>query len=152
MIEEILAPVEVGIEVPLSPERAFALLITDMKTWWPLDTHSVFEGDAIGCGVEPRVGGAVYEESRRGARSIWGTVVVWEPPHRIAFTWHPGRDASTAQQVEIVLTETGSGTRVHLKHFGWETLGEEAAAAREGYTQGWNQLLTVIFAEAARRG
>jgi hypothetical protein len=40
------------------------------------------------------------------------------------------------------------GTRVDLEHRGWEKLGERAAEARQGYSQGWESVLAG-FAEKA---
>jgi uncharacterized protein YndB with AHSA1/START domain len=132
----ILPPLELDLVVPLPPERAFALF-ADLDAWWPKARFSVFEDDAASCAIEPAVGGAVYEISRAGERSEWGRVVAWEPPRRFAMTWHPGRARSEAQQVEVVFHESGGGTRVVLRHFGWEALGDDAAALRERYAHGW---------------
>ena len=64
-----------------------------------------------------------------------------EPASRLVFSWHPGRHASTAQEVELRFTETGDGARIELEHRGWEILGEEAVKIREGYETGWDFVL-----------
>src|ERR671913_244203 len=57
----------------------------------------------------------------------------WEPPHRILFTWHPGREEDDASEVEGRFAPDGGGTRVELEHRGWEAFGESAIARRRGY-------------------
>jgi len=146
-----IEPVSMSVVVPLSPERAFALFTSEMGSWWPLRTHSLGEEHAIDCGIEPRVGGDVYESVDDGTRHSWGRVVVWEPPHRVAVTWHPGMPESDAQQVEVRFTAEGDGTHVELEHYGWEVLGDRAAEFREGYANGWKSLFGEIFVEAAHR-
>lgn len=134
--------------VPIPPAEAFDLFTARMSSWWPLATHSVFEGKAVRCGFEPRVGGALFEESDAGERSIWGTILAWEPPGRFVVTWHPGRGADTAQELEVRFTSEGNGTRVDLEHRGWQKLGAEAAATREGYSGGWEGVLAYYVTAA----
>jgi uncharacterized protein YndB with AHSA1/START domain len=146
---QLLPPVELDVVVPLTPERAFAFFATPGE-WWPLRRFSVFADDAATCTIEPFAGGAVFEVSAGGERSEWGRVLVWDPPHRLAMTWHPGREASEAQQVEVRFAAEGDGTRVTLLHFGWEALGERAAEVRERYAHGWVAVLQTSYAGAAK--
>ena len=63
--------------------------------------------------LDGRVGGRVYEViERRGG--LWGTLTAWDPPHRFAMTWHPGRDEKTAQDLELRFSPQGDATRVDL--------------------------------------
>ena len=55
---------------------------------------------------------AVFEELADGARHVWGTITVWEPPGRVVFTWHPGRKPDTAQDVEVRFIPLGQGNRL----------------------------------------
>jgi hypothetical protein len=61
----------------------------------------------------------------------------------VKFTWHPSRDAATAQEVELVFHPEGSGTRLELTSSKWENWGEGAKGARRGYDMGWWQVLNV---------
>ena len=70
-----------------------------------------------------------------------------EPPHRFVVTWHPGRAADTAQEVEIRFVAVTGGTRVELEHRGWTKLGKDAAAARESYAEGWPFVFDHCFVE-----
>jgi len=129
------------VDVACEPERAFEVFTARMSRWWPLLKYSVGQAQARTCGIEPRVGGSVWEERDDGERSAWGTITVWEPPGRLAFTWHPGRDPETAQEVELRFHPIAGGTRVELEHRGWQKLGAQAARTREGYDTGWDDVL-----------
>lgn len=144
-------PVSMTVVVPLPKERAFQLFTSEIGSWWPLATHSIGQESAVSCGMEPRVGGALYESLSDGERHSWGRVVVWEPHDRVAFSWHPGHEESEAQQVEVRFTPDGSGTRVDLRHYGWEALAEKAQAVRDGYANGWKHVFGELFVEAARK-
>lgn len=122
-------------------ERAFEVFTAELATWWPLETYSVNEATARTVTLEGWPGGRVYETTASGAESIWGTVTAWEPPSRVAFTWHPGREPDTAQDVDVRFTEARAGTRVELEHRGWEKLVEHAAEAVSGYETGWDLVL-----------
>jgi uncharacterized protein YndB with AHSA1/START domain len=83
----------------------------------------------------------VYERSSSGDEAFWGTLTAWEPPHRLAMTWHPGREAETAQDLEVRFAPKGDGTRVDLVHAGWERLGERMAEISGHYDEGWDFVL-----------
>lgn len=138
-----LPPLRKSIVVPWSQERAFTRFTSELGSWWPLKTHSVGGAEARGCGFEGRVGGQVYEELADGSRRVWGTVLAWEPPERALFTWHPGREPETAQQVEVRFVPVSGGTRLELTHTGWERLGNQARQARRSYPLGWTYVLNV---------
>ncbi len=147
---EPLAPVRKSVVVPLAPERAFRLFTEGMGTWWPLASHSISDERAASCGIEPRVGGAVYELRDDGERLVWGSIEVWEPPARFVMRWHPGRDVATGQQVEVRFAAVPEGTRVDLEHRDWERLAERAEAARTSYDTGWDLVLARCYVDAAR--
>ena len=145
-----LEPVITDVQVPLDQERAFRLFTDDIASWWPLETHAV-HGDAdMTCVVEGRVGGRIYELTPAGVEADWGRITDWEPPGRVAFTWHPGREDDTATRVEVTFAATADGTEVRLVHTGWEVLGDRAPAVRERYVTGWAMVLGQRYAAAAR--
>jgi uncharacterized protein YndB with AHSA1/START domain len=132
-----IEPVRKTVEVGCTVAEAFRLFTDEIDSWWPLATHSIGEADAEACYFEGREGGRIYESDADGSIHLWGTVTAWEPPTRVIFTWHPGRDASTAQEVELRFLESAHGTRVELEHRGWEILGEGAVETRNAYESGW---------------
>ena len=138
-----------SITVARPVEDAFRLYTEGIATWWPLRTHSVAGEEAETCVLEPRRGGRLYERTSAGEEHEWGTVLVWDPPHRLVHTWHPGRDEDSAQEIEIRFAPDGAGTRVELVHTGWEKLGDRAAAVFESYDSGWDYVLGERYGGAA---
>ncbi len=144
-----IAPVRKTLTVPLPAEKAFQLFTAGIASWWPLATHSVGESKAETVIMEGRTGGRFYERASDGKTATWGEVRVWDPPRRLVYSWHPGRPADTAQEVEIRFSPSGSSTRVELEHRGWEVLGDKAAATRESYDKGWNRVFNDCYGKAA---
>lgn len=131
------APLHKTTTVPASPERAFELFTAHIGAWWPLATHSVGEESATAVVMDCHVGGHINETYGDGQTSVWGTILAWEPPHRVRFSWHPGYAEDEATEVEVRFTPVGEQTRVELIHRGWEA----RAAARAGYDTGWEYVL-----------
>ena len=144
-------PVTKAVSVRAAPARAFDFFVRDLAKWWPLAQFHTAPDPAT-CAIEPKVGGRVFERAGDGRETMWGTVVAYEPPHRLAFSWTiGGLTADQAQLVEISFTPEGEGTRVALTHSGWDKLGDTAAAARlrERYSGGWATLIERCYAEYA---
>ena len=139
-------PVVKTVTVRAAPARTFALFAGDFARWWPLSR--VHTGpDPVDCAIEPRVGGRVFERAADGRETPWGTVLAYDPPRRLAFSWIVELSAEQEQLVEIRFTAEERGTRVELTHSGWEKLGDAAAALREGYDRGWATLIERCYAE-----
>lgn len=145
-------PIERSLTVDADPERAFRFFTEKIGDWWPLEDYSVFSmtgrGRPDSIHFEPGVGGRVYE--RLGdEEATWGEVKVWEPPHRVVMSWNTNADWPEDTEVELTFSEERSGTRVHVRHTGFERLGEVAEPAHTGYTRGWGEVLG-RFEEAIR--
>lgn len=140
-------PIRVTATVPLPPEEAFDLFTTRLHTWWPLATHSVFEGNAETCVFEPRVGGRVIERSRTGEESVWAEVLAFDKPHRFVVSWHPGGGPAT--EVEVTFTPADDGTYVELEHRGWEVF-EMPEEARTSYANGWPVVIGAFESSSLR--
>ncbi|MGH2755765.1 MAG: SRPBCC family protein [Actinomycetota bacterium] len=141
MIETATAPVKKRLSLNVPPGRAFEVFTESIGSWWPLLTHSVFGDRAVDCVFEPGVGGRIYERDVEGAEADWGRVLVWDPPHRIVFSWQPNQERVAATEVEVRFDADGTGTAFELVHRGWELLGSEGAEARAGYEKGWDPTL-----------
>ena len=141
-------PVIKAATVKVPPARAFALFAGDLARWWPLAQFHTGP-DPVDCTIEPQVGGRVYERAKDGKVSVWGQVLAYEPPHRLSFSWLVGLSTETEQLIDIRFTAEGGGTRVELRHSGWERLGDAAAALRERYDSGWGTLIERCFADYA---
>ena len=145
-----IEPVRKQLKVSLPVEQAFELFTAGVGTWWPLAAHSVGEEQAETCFFEGWVGGRIMEVLKDGSQSEWGRVLVWEPFHKVSFHWYPGRESDTAQEVTVTFSEVPGGSLVELVHVGWETLGADAQARRNGYDTGWDFVLAKYIIEAAR--
>jgi uncharacterized protein YndB with AHSA1/START domain len=134
------APLVITFEVGCIAEHAFEVWTTRIATWWPAD-HSV-SGNPDTVVLEPRVGGRLYERSSDGTEHEWGEVTQWEPPQRLAYRWHLGRDPRAATNVEIRFEDLGPATtRVVIEHSDWEQLGTDADQWRDRNRSGWESLL-----------
>jgi uncharacterized protein YndB with AHSA1/START domain len=95
--------------------------------------------------------GRIFERTPAGQEHDWGEVLVWEPPHRLAYLWHLRQDRADATHVEISFRPEGDGTRVSIVHSGWERLGDRADPLRDRNRRGWAGLVP-HFARAAEDG
>jgi Activator of Hsp90 ATPase homolog 1-like protein len=134
--------VRTAVTVPIAPADAFRLFTDGMSTWWPLPSHSVYDTEATGVVIEPRVGGRVYETTADGRTADWGIISAWEPGEHLAMSWHPGNEPGLATHVDIhfVATDDG-GTMVDVVHTGWEVRGADAPRAAASYDTGWKFVL-----------
>ncbi len=146
-----LPPVRRTVLVPLAPSDAFDLFVRRMAEWWPLLTHSCANEDAASCHVEPGVGGRIVERTKSGELHEWGTMLGWQEPAMLRFTWHPGMPLERATEVEVTFEAEGAGTRVSLEHRLWERFGEEAERVRGRYESGWAHVLGLFEARASAR-
>jgi len=129
------AVVRKSVRVQAPVERAFSVFVEQMETWWPA-THHIGSTPFEAIFVEPRVGGRWYERNSKGGQCDWGTVLAWDPPHLVRFSWHvgPGYDSpdwkfdgdmSKASEVEIRFSPAEHGaTLVELEHSKLERHGE----------------------------
>lgn len=136
-----VAPLVKHATVPCPPPRAFELFTEQISAWWPMATHSVGGSPACRVDMAGHVGGHIIETLPDGTTSIWGTITAWEPPSRVAFTWHPGRDLDEATEVQVVFEPTADrATAVTLVHGGWSAR-PDGIAARRNYDTGWDVVL-----------
>ena len=141
-------PVVKTVVVRRPPETAFRLFTERLDAWWPLQRRHV-GGDPLTCAFEGRVGGRVYERAADGTETPWGTVLAWDPPHRVAFSWIVGAAARAPQRIEVSFTAVAGGTEVEVRHSGWEALGAEGTELRKRYDEGWVLVLEQCFAAFA---
>lgn len=142
---ETLPPIRRTVSVSWDPATAFRRFTADFATWWPRATHSIGGKRVRRIIFECHQGGRIIEELDDGRRFQWGRVTAFDPAEqRVAFTWHPSRDESEAQDVEVRFLPQGSGTLVELVSGGWERLGSRARRERKGYSIGWGSVLEVF--------
>jgi uncharacterized protein YndB with AHSA1/START domain len=139
-----------SITVRVPAETAYRVFTAELESWWPLASKSVSQEEAETVVVEPGVGGLVYERARSGEKHPWGEVLAWDPPMRFAFSWHPGRAAESAQEVDVRFTTVDDGTRVELEHRGWDHLVGPGGEIPDHFDSGWDEALD-SYVETAER-
>ena len=144
-----IEPVRVTARVRRSAQEAFKLFTENVNTWFPLERFNFGGTQTVDVRIEPLVGGRFYERYVDGREHTNGTVVVWDPPHFVVFTWG-GEDWSAPTEVAVRFVSEGPQlTRVEVEHRDWDRLGIEGARLRDAYNNGWP---TVIAAYAALAG
>jgi uncharacterized protein YndB with AHSA1/START domain len=144
-------PIIISLDLAAGPVRAFEAFAQQFASWWPVVTHSLSRDVTTVCRLTPAPGGAVEERGPDGSWHRWGTVEAVDPGRRLRFSWHPGRDAGSAQWIEVLFEAHGPGSRVTLTHGGWESLGEIAPILRREYAAGWQSVLGGNYAEFVAR-
>lgn len=146
-----IEPIRLSFEVDCPVDHAFTVWTARIAQWWPRD-HTVSAEDDLRVVLEGRPGGRIFERRRSGIEHDWGEVTIWDPPHRLGYTWHLNRDRSDATEVEIRFLPHGDGaTRVEIEHRGWERLGAEGEPRRDRNRGGWATLLPHFMSAAASR-
>jgi len=98
---------------------------------------------------EPRAGGHVYDVGVDGSECRWARVLVYEPPHRVVFSWDINlqwqleADRARSSEIEVRFVPEDDGrTRVELEHRhldrhgdGWGSM-RDAVAAPDGWGLG----------------
>ena len=132
------------IVVDADPARAFEVFTQEIGAWWPLADLSVFGAG----GSVAFTNDEIVETSPDGESAVWGSVHTWDPPERLAFSWHPGQDGARASSVSVSFVAAGEQTLVVLEHDGWEVFTEPAAARAE-YDHGWPAVLDAYAQEVS---
>jgi len=141
-----IEPVRKSIEVELAPRDAFQLFTTDMAAWCPV-THHINSSPFVDIVVEPRAGGRWYEVGQDGSTCQWGSILAWDPPHKVVFAWGLqsdwkfSSDLSKSSEVEVRFLPMGdSATLVEFEHRYFERHAEGLKIATS-VSQGWNVVL-----------
>lgn len=140
-----IPPATADTVLPVPAAAAFDLFTTRFSGWWPPEFSWSGEDLIEDIGIEPRLGGFLYERGPLGFRLDWGRVTEWDPGRRLAFTWQispqrvPEPDASKASEVTVRFepADDGASTRVVVDHHGWERHGDGAADYREQFGGAW---------------
>jgi uncharacterized protein YndB with AHSA1/START domain len=133
MTEAVLTPVVCTVEIDAPREEVFALFTEPehLVKWWP---------DAVK--LDAREGGEMHLDfGERGV--VTGSVTRFNPPSVFGFTWIRSVAPDIVTQVDVEFTELdGGGTKVELRHTGWENVPEDQVAEwRAIHEGGWNHFL-----------
>jgi uncharacterized protein YndB with AHSA1/START domain len=153
------ASVKKSIVVSASVERAFDVFTSGFDSWWPR-SHHIGKSPMKEAIIEGRVGGRCYTTQEDGTDCPWGTVILWDPPHRLVMAWQITHewgfqpDLSRSSEVEVRFTaEPGGGTRVDLDHRHFERMGPDGETMRTGVggPGGWSSLMNLFKERVEQR-
>jgi RimJ/RimL family protein N-acetyltransferase len=147
----VIEPVLRSVVVDAAPDAAFDLFTSGIDRWWPLREGFAYGGErARSIHLEPWTGGRLVERLVDGDELQVGTVVVCERPVHVVLSWRgPLWTAST--EVRVSFRPDGLGTRVDVRHDGFDALGTSGRAERDRFAAGWPAVLGGFAAAAVRR-
>jgi uncharacterized protein YndB with AHSA1/START domain len=118
----------VVVEAPV--ERAFAVFTEDFGSFKPPE-HNLLGVEIAETVFEPRAGGSLYDRGVDGSECRWARVLVYEPPHKVVFSWDINpqwqieTDLERTSEVEVRFVADGpERTRVDLEHRNLDRHGE----------------------------
>jgi uncharacterized protein YndB with AHSA1/START domain len=123
--------VRVAIDVGVEPSVAFEVFTTELDAWWGRGPRFRFVPPYAGTmRLEPGLGGRLLHVVDGGERAFEvGRFEAWEPPERVAFTWRlPSFRPGQLTRVEVRFEPVAAGTRVSVRHDGWDALPPEHPA------------------------
>ena len=86
--------IESELRILATPQRVFDALTKEALDWYP---HT-YGGDRVkAITVEPKVGGAYFEDWGDGAGKWYGTVTWWDPPRQFSYLGHLGGGTTLEQ-------------------------------------------------------
>ncbi len=135
-----------SVVVNTTTEEAFTFFTPDIGRWWDPGKHLLDEPIAEMV-FEPFVGGNIIDRCAGGAESCWATILAYDPPSHLAFSWDINlawqieTDRSKVSEVHVTFTDQGGGrTLVDLEHrnlerigAGWESM-RDAVASPNGWS------------------
>ena len=145
MTQSASAVIRRDIVVDAPVDKAFSVFTERLGDFKPPE-HNLLASPIAETVFEPRVGGHIYDRANDGTECHWARVLVYEPPHRVVFSWDIGptwqleANPENASEVEVRFTaETPDRTRVELEHRNIDRHGPgwEAVADGVGHDQGW---------------
>ena len=126
-------------------DRAFRVFTERLDRIKPRE-HNLLAVDIEQTVFEPRAGGRIYDRGVDGSECDWASVLAYEPPDRVVFSWNVSpqwqieEDAEKRSEVEVrFIAEDAQRTRVELEHRhldrhgdGWEGV-RDAVASPDGW-------------------
>jgi uncharacterized protein YndB with AHSA1/START domain len=146
----VIDPLQIRVVVACPQWHAFETFTRHASIWWPV-AHTVSRAPGLSVTFEGRVGGRIFERAPDGREHDWGQILTWEPPERLAYSWHIAADPADATEVEIVFRPVADDrTEVVVEHRGWDRLGDRGRAWRRVNRAGWDGTLPDFLAACAR--
>jgi uncharacterized protein YndB with AHSA1/START domain len=128
----VTSKVYVALRVKATPARAFQAFVEEIGAWWrPSPLFQTTPRPGI-LSFEPGEGGRLIETRAGGKAFEIGRIRLWDPPHRLIFSWRQANfplDLHT--EVEVGFEGVGDETRVSIEHCGFDQV--PSGAARHGF-------------------
>lgn len=135
-----------SVVVDASIDRAFAFFTRDIGAWWDPNKHLLTEPleEMV---FELRVGGHIIDRGVSGTENRWATILAYEPPNRVAFSWDIDLawkiESDPAKRSEVHVSFSALGERrtlVELEHRHLDRHGDGWQAMRDavGSSNGWD--------------
>jgi uncharacterized protein YndB with AHSA1/START domain len=147
IVDDVVVRRQVTVEAPI--ERAFQLFTERFGDFKPKE-HNILAVPIAETTFEPRVGGHILDRGEDGSECRWARVLVYEPPHRLVFSWDIGptwqveADEAKTSEVEVRFVAEGpSRTTVQLEHRHLDRHGPGWEGVRDGVGNpaGWTLYL-----------
>jgi uncharacterized protein YndB with AHSA1/START domain len=127
---------QIVVDAPI--ERAFRVFTEQMDRIKPRE-HNLLSVELETTVFEPRAGGRIYDRGTDGSECEWASVLAYEPPDRVVFSWNIDPrwqlepDPARRSEVEVrFIAEAPERTRVELEHRHLERHGEGWEGVRDG--------------------
>jgi uncharacterized protein YndB with AHSA1/START domain len=134
---------QIVVEAPI--ERAFSVFTERFGDFKPPE-HNLLGAAIAETVFEPHVGGHIYDRGVDGSECPWARILVYEPPHRVVFSWDISpqwqieTDPDNTSEVEVrFVVEAPQRTRLELEHRNIDRHGPAWPAVADGVAgdAGW---------------
>lgn len=134
---------DIVVDAPI--EKAFAVFTERFGDFKPKE-HNLLGTPIAETVFEPQAGGHIFDRGTDGSECRWARVLVYEPPHRVVFSWDIGptwqveTEPDNTSEVEVrFIAEGPQRTRVELEHRNIDRHGPgwEAVSDGVGHDAGW---------------
>jgi uncharacterized protein YndB with AHSA1/START domain len=142
------APVRHEVQVGCPVDHAFEVFTARVDAWWPV-AHRTRPGAVLT--LEGRVGGRLLERGPDGTEAPLGTILVWDPPRAVGFTWRLGAPPGRFTRVDVRFVAEGEArTRVEVVHVeGDSGLGAQWPERARRFDENWGQVLAAYVRAVA---
>jgi uncharacterized protein YndB with AHSA1/START domain len=103
---------EIVVDAPV--ERAFTVFTERIGDFKPPE-HNLLRVPIVVTVFEPRVGGHIIDRGEDGSECRWASILAYDPPHRVAFSWNIGSRSTSRRSLRTApgsswSTATSTGT------------------------------------------
>ncbi len=142
----------VSVAVAVAPALAFQVFTEDIDRWWrrgPKFRHSTSGSGLIR--IEPLPDGRLLESFESGGSTCVvevGRIRVWDPPHRLAFSWRNSNFAAgESTEVEVIFEPSSSGTLVTVNHSNLASLRADHPARHGNQGAAFSRMMGLWWGE-----